>query len=219
MNNTELNSISSIKNLGITLTHNLNFQEHIERTVKKSLRVLGYVKRHSSEFKNVDSLKLFYCVLVRCILEYRSPIWIPYTNSNIEIIEGVQKRFLSFAAYKSNTTINQHDYTSIRSLLKLPSLASRRDLADLYKLINNHIDAPYLLEHISFNIPAYNNRTTPIFYLPSHSTNYLKKNSHFLKAMTLCNKLASNIDCFFTPLASILKTYFTNNSFHFSLYS
>ena len=175
--------------------------------------MLGFVKRHSSDFKNLDSLKLLYCALVRSILEYGSPIWSPYTNSNIEIIEGVQKRFLRFAAYKLNITINQHDYTSIKSLLNLPSPASRRDLADisfLYKLINNHIDAPYLLEHISFNIPAYNNRTTHIFYLQSHSTNYLK-NSPILRAMTLCNKIAPNIDCFFSPLASILKTYITNN--------
>lgn len=89
INNIELNSISSIKDLGITLIHNLNFQEHIECTVKKSLRVLGYVMRHSSEFKNLDSLKLLYCALVRSILEYiSSPLWSPYTNSNIEIIEG-----------------------------------------------------------------------------------------------------------------------------------
>jgi len=66
------------------------------------------------------------------------------------------------------------------------------------------------LEHISFNIPAYNNRTTPIFYLPRHSIDYLK-NSSILRAMTLCNKLAPNIDRFFTSLASILKTYFSNN--------
>lgn len=145
INNIKLNSISSIKDLGITLTHNLNFQEHIECTVKKSLRVLGYVKRHSSEFKNLDSIMLLYCALVRSILEYGSPIWSPYTNSTIEIIERVQKRFLRFVAYKLIITINQHDYTSIRSLLNLPSLASRRDSADisfLYKLINNHIDAP-----------------------------------------------------------------------------
>ncbi|KAF0684159.1 Reverse transcriptase domain-containing protein, partial [Aphis craccivora] len=146
INNTELNSISSNKDLGVTLTHNLNFQEHIE----------CIVKRHSSEFKNLDSLKLLYCALVRSILEYGSPIWSPYTKSNIEIIEGVQNRFLNFTANKSNTIINQYDYTPIRSLLNLPSLASR--------LINNHIDAPYLSKHISFNIPAYNNQTTPIFY-------------------------------------------------------
>jgi len=78
-------------------------------------------------FKDLDSLKLLYCALVRSILEYGSPIWSPYTKSNIEIIEGVQNRFLSFAANKSNT-INQYDYTSIRSLLNLPS---RQDLADI----------------------------------------------------------------------------------------
>jgi len=73
--------------------------------------VLGFVMRHSSDFKKLDSLKLLYCALVRFILEYGSPIWSPYTNSNIEIIEGVQKRFLRFATNKLNITITQNDHT------------------------------------------------------------------------------------------------------------
>lgn len=56
----------------------------------------------------------------------------------------------------------------IRSLLNLPTLASRRELTDIsfmYKVINNHIDAPYL----SHNIPAYNKRSSSVLYLPSHT--------------------------------------------------
>ena len=49
-----------------------------------------------------------------------------------------------------------------------------------------------------------------MFYLLSHSTNYLK-NAPILRAMALYNKLAPNIDCFYTPLVSIVKTYLSNN--------
>lgn len=38
-------SVSSIKGLDVTLTHNLNFWEYIECGVKKSIRVLGFVNR------------------------------------------------------------------------------------------------------------------------------------------------------------------------------
>lgn len=159
INDNKLNSVSSIKNLGIILSHNLNFQDHIECVVKKSLRVLGYVKRHSSQFKDLDSFKLLYCTLIRSILEYGSTIWSPYTKSNIDFIERVQNRFLNFIAFKFNITIDQDDLTPVRSLLNLPTLAARRELADIYfiyKLINNRIDAPYLLRCVPFNIPAYN---------------------------------------------------------------
>lgn len=54
INNNKLNLVPSIKYLDITLTHDLNFQEHIECVVKKSLRMLGFVKRHSSDFKDLE---------------------------------------------------------------------------------------------------------------------------------------------------------------------
>lgn len=209
VNNNLLKSVSSIKDLGIILTHNLNFQEHIENIVKKSLRVLGFVKRHSSDFKDLQSFKLLYCALVRPVLEYGSPIWSPYTKSSIDSIEGVQNRFLKFIAFKFNLTFTQHDYSSVRSFLNLPTLASRRDLADisfLYKLLNTLIDAPYLLRYIQLNVPAYNNRTSPLFYLPPLSTNYLK-NSPLPRAMALCNKLDPHIDFFYSSLDKIHRVY------------
>lgn len=110
INDNELNSVTSIRDLGITLTHNLNFQGHIECIVKKLFRVLCIVKRHSSVFKDLDSLKLLYCTLVRSILEYGSPIWSPYTYTSIEVIEEIQNRFLRFAVYKFNLNIHQHDF-------------------------------------------------------------------------------------------------------------
>lgn len=53
INNVQLRSVSSITDLGLTLTTNLNFRDHIECVVKKSLKVLGFIKCHSSEFKDL----------------------------------------------------------------------------------------------------------------------------------------------------------------------
>lgn len=74
-------------------------------------------------------------------------------------------------------TVMTHDYMFIRSLLNLSTLASSYELTDIslrYKLINIYIDDPYLLQNISFNNPAHNNWTTPLFYLLSHDTNLIK---------------------------------------------
>lgn len=43
INNAQLWSVSSITDLRITLTYNLNFRNHIECVVKKSLNVLGFI--------------------------------------------------------------------------------------------------------------------------------------------------------------------------------
>lgn len=84
--------------------------------------------------------------------------------------------------------------TPIRFHLNLLTLATRRELADIYKLINNKIDSPFrpnLLKCISFNVSAYNNLTTFMLYLSSHSTNYLTySDSPIPKAMFLYNKLS-----------------------------
>ncbi|KAF0768250.1 putative RNA-directed DNA polymerase [Aphis craccivora] len=91
--------------------------------------------------------KLLYCALVRSILEYGAPIWNPYTKTYIDFIERVQNR----------------------SFLNIPALSSRREIADIsfiYKLINGFTDDPDLLKCIPFTIPAYNNRSTSLFYIP-----------------------------------------------------
>lgn len=48
VNNNVFIFVSTIKDRVLTLTHNLNFRDHIETVVNKSLKVLGFVKRHSS---------------------------------------------------------------------------------------------------------------------------------------------------------------------------
>lgn len=40
-----------------TLTHNLNFRDHIKIFVNKSLKVLGLVKRLSSELEELRSFR------------------------------------------------------------------------------------------------------------------------------------------------------------------
>jgi hypothetical protein len=212
INDVQLRSVTSITDLGVTLTTNLNFRNYLECIAKKSLKILGYIKRHSSEFKDHRSFKLLYCALVRSILEYGAPIWNPYTKTDIDFIERVQNRFLKFVAFKFNLIIDNHDNTHIRSFLNIPALSSRREIADIsliYKLINGITDDPDLLNCIPFSIPAYNNRSTSVFYIPVYSTNYLK-NSPIPRAMALCNILSTRVDFFFSPLKEIINAHMNN---------
>jgi len=62
---------------------------------EKIVEVLGFIKRHSFEFKELKPLKFLYCALVKSILEYRAPIWDPYTKTDIDFIERIQNRFLN----------------------------------------------------------------------------------------------------------------------------
>jgi hypothetical protein len=56
--------------LGITFDRSLTFQTHIEKVTCKALKLLGFVKRISAEFKLSISLKTLYCSFVWPVLEY-----------------------------------------------------------------------------------------------------------------------------------------------------
>ena len=74
--NVVLHNFSSVKDLGVTFYYRLNFKEHVSYILSKSLRLLGFIKRNSSDFRNPFTLKTLYISLVRPHLEYCC-IWNP----------------------------------------------------------------------------------------------------------------------------------------------
>lgn len=94
LHNVILNSASSMKDLDVIFTHNLKFSKHIEYIVTKSLKILGFILRNSSEFTEQSSFKALYFALIRSILEYGSIIWSPYDNIERDLIKRVQEKFL-----------------------------------------------------------------------------------------------------------------------------
>src|SRR5450759_2383220 len=92
-----LERVSSICDLGVTIDSKLRFNEHVSIMTAKAFSVLGFIRRHASEFTDIHALKTLYCSLVRSILEYAAPIWSPYHVTHILTIERVQKRFVRFA--------------------------------------------------------------------------------------------------------------------------
>ena len=89
--------VTAICDLGVTFDAKLKFNDHIGKISAKAFSVLGFIRRHASEFTDVYALKSLFCTLVRSILEYASPIWSPYYAAHIIVIERVQKKFVRFA--------------------------------------------------------------------------------------------------------------------------
>lgn len=74
MNNSNLMIVSQIKDLGILLSNDLSFNNHITIMSNKALGLFGFIRRNCLKFKNLICFKLLYCSLVRSILEYSSVI-------------------------------------------------------------------------------------------------------------------------------------------------
>lgn len=177
LDNTSLEKVRTIKDLGVTLDSKLRFNEHISVTTAKANAMLGFLRRNTSQFDNVYALKSLYCALVRSILEYGVQIWAPYHAVHIERIERVQKRFLRFAlrGLPWNDPVNLPPYENRCALIGLQSLASRRVMLQrlfTFDVIRNNIDCSSLLENVRLHVPIRQLRNRQLLWIPGHSTLY-----------------------------------------------
>ena len=94
MQNVLLDSVTTIKDLGIIFDSKLTFVNHIDYICNKALKMLGFVNRHIKDFKNVSALKTLYVCLVRSQLESNTCVWSPYYQCHRDRRESVQPKFL-----------------------------------------------------------------------------------------------------------------------------
>ena len=86
-----LDVVTSEKDLGVTIDHQLKFSDHIENAVKKANRVLGCLAR-TFRHLNKETFLLLYKAMVRPHLEYASCVWCPHLKKDKDLIEQVQRR-------------------------------------------------------------------------------------------------------------------------------
>jgi len=138
-NCTSLLRVHLIKDLGFYLSPTLSFKHHLNVTVGKSLKILGFIKRNTTLFTSATCLRTLYFSLVRSTLEYGSVVWFPYLACDQLRLERVQNRFLSFIAFLLNIEHTPHDYNVIRSTsLQLLHLAVNTQiscLSHLYSMV------------------------------------------------------------------------------------
>ena len=119
-----LEVVSDCQYLGVNISHDLSWKNHINKTAKKASSTVGFLRRN---FRNCPQSckKLAYISLVRSKLEYAATVWDPYTRNEIDKLERVQRQGARFI---------KNDYTSrepgciTRMLqeLQLPLLETRR---------------------------------------------------------------------------------------------
>lgn len=83
-----LKDVKSLKDLGITISKDLTWSEHISIIVNKANQVLGLIRRTVGT-ANTTTFSLLYKTLVRPLLEYAAPVWNPYLVKDIHAIESV----------------------------------------------------------------------------------------------------------------------------------
>ena len=116
-----LEAVDHAKYLGLEISHDLNWNTHIQNLTTKANRTLGFVRRNIPT-NHQGIRQTAYNTLVRPQLEYASSVWSPYTQANINKVEAVQHRAarwvtIDYSLYSSETQmINSLGWRSLEQM-------------------------------------------------------------------------------------------------------
>ena len=137
INNSTIAVTDSVRDLGVITSNNLSSHSYcvlIARNASWRIRQL----KLAFENPDIKFRTFLYIVYIRPILEYNTQIWSPYTVGDIDLIEGIQRKFtkslFGYANLPYNVRLNR---------LNLQPLEIRRiffDLILLYKIVHGLID-------------------------------------------------------------------------------
>ena len=92
----QLEQVTHVTDLGVTVSNDLSWSKHIEITAAKANKTLGLIKRICRDITDPATRRLLYCTLVRPKLEYASAVWSPNTVKHCSLIENIQRRATKF---------------------------------------------------------------------------------------------------------------------------
>lgn len=130
---------NSQKDLGVLMTKDLKWGEHINTIVKKANSFLYVIKRSFQLITTNVFLKI-YKTYIRPLLEYAVQVWNPYLAKDIDLLESVQRR-----ATKIPYKLRKKSYGKRLEILHLTTLSERRlrgDLIETYKILTGQYNLP-----------------------------------------------------------------------------
>ena len=90
-----MEGVQHFKLLGITLSHDINWQAHTDAIITKASSRVYFLKILKKSGLQSHQLQHFYLSVIRPILEYCSPIWHHgLTKAQAKSLEAIQRRTL-----------------------------------------------------------------------------------------------------------------------------
>ena len=103
VNGTTIEMVAKEKDLGITITKDLTWNNHLKAIVSKANRKMGFIKRNCFALLNTKTLILLHTSLVRSYFCYASQVWAPQSIiQDPMLVENTQRRATKFIC-KSDT--------------------------------------------------------------------------------------------------------------------
>ena len=186
IHNEKLETVEKAKYLGVTITKNLSWKDHINSIAAKATNTRLFLQRNLAHcFKEVKAQ--CYKTFIRPILEYASTVWSPHnTTSLIHKLEMVQRKACRWIESKWEY---HHSPTVMLKSLKLDPLESRRDLSCLKMLFDIINGFKYMKDT---QIPV-RQRTANTRYKLVHARLKVYEISFFPYTIQLWNSLPNNV--------------------------
>ncbi|KAF9796847.1 hypothetical protein SFRURICE_001197 [Spodoptera frugiperda] len=205
LENTPLQRVTQVRDLGVYMTPELLFREHIMKICKKAYRNLGFLLRQTRDFTNISAVRALYDALVRSHLEHSAMIWAPHESKYSLMLERVQNKFTRHLYWKLYGVYPLYPlmYPSlfVLGMVGYNELKVRREFTlttYLVKLIRGLEHNPDVLQRISLWVPdnyVGRRRRPPLLAVPVARTNLLAK-AAVTRAIRNINVVHEQIDIF-----------------------
>ena len=169
LHNQTLENVQSANYLGITITDNMDWGQHVSEISSKATNTLGFLRRNLV-FAPRSTKEVAYKTLVRSKLEYAAPIWSPHSKLQNDQIEKVQR---TAARWTCRRWRNTNSVCVMLDELEWPSLEARRDQSSLFLFHKIHCGAVFI-EKDKYMTPAHRLKTTR----SSHSAQYRRHQTY-----------------------------------------
>ena len=155
LHNQTLENVQSAKYLGITITDNMDWGQHVSEISSKATKTLGFLRRNLA-FAPRSTKEVAYKTLARPKLEYAAPIWSPNSRLQINQIEKVRR---AAARWTCGRWRNTSSVGGMLGELEWPSLGARGGQSSLLLFHGIHCGA-VSVEKDKYMTPAHSLKAT-----------------------------------------------------------
>ena len=128
---TEVMKSDTVKDLGILMSENMQFNEHIVEIKNKAKGVAAWILRLVKS-RSEETIMLLYKTYVRPHLEYACSLWSPHLKKHIELLEGIQRTIT--AKIQGLEELSYHDRLKALNMFSLQRRRERYDIIHLWKI-------------------------------------------------------------------------------------
>lgn len=133
IDNSPLEKVDSLSLLGVTVSKDLKWGNHVNGVTARSNKLLGFI-RHVAGESHPDVLLQLYRTMFLPILDYCAPVWSPHTTKLNTSIERVQRTATRTILHQS---CREQEYDDRLVRLDLGYLSQRREYMSIHVLLQN----------------------------------------------------------------------------------